>query len=177
MNRTRSCFWLPVVFASCFGSSSPPSAPKTEQSPDADQAKRTPSGTQRRFVEGVVHALRRCSPTAAEEIVIEIQTDATPQRAVFAMGIDLFHGARDKLPREFRVGGSSANRCDPGCVGTVWLDTVEPGKRVRGRFDLQWGDTHFAQQRFEVDWRNQTVTPEGKWHVAACPGPPDAYIP
>lgn len=109
--------------------------------------------------------------------MIEIQTDSTPQRAVFAMAIDLFHGARDKLPREFQVGSSSPNRCDPGCVGTVWLDAVEPGKRVRGRFDLRWDDAHFAQQQFEVQWRNQAVTSEGKWHVVGCPGPPDTRIP
>jgi hypothetical protein len=117
------------------------------------------------FTEGTVHAFRQCTASAPPQLLLQAQTGVAP---VFAIAITLQHGSGDATPRSFTVGGTSQDRCDPGCTGTVVLESLAPGTRARGRLDLAWSDGRIARHAFDFEWRG------GRWEVRPCPGPPDA---
>lgn len=157
-----------LVIGGCFGSkeATTPGPTETEHVGWSGTGGAAPGGKRLVFTEGSVHSMRKCDENAPLLLVIEAQTGSRP---AFSVAVELRHGPMDPVPRPIAVGGSSSSRCEPGCTGTVWLESVAPGKRVLGRLDLKWEDGRVARDRFDYEWRG------GMWDVSSCHGSHDAH--
>ena len=125
-----------------------------------------PAAGPAQFDQGVVRAFHRCEASAPALVSILMQASGPSVRW---FELDLEHGPADPVPRQFAVGGASTHFCGPGCSGTVWLQSLQPGQRARGRYQLALGDGSHVDEAFDVPWEGEL------WAVQLCPTSPGGH--